>query len=226
MDIKLSFIEKGSGFPLILLHGNGEEQGYFKHQIDYFSDFFRVIAIDTRGHGQSPRGEMPFTISQFADDLYEFIQEQKIKKAHILGFSDGGNIALKFTLKYPEFVEKLILNGANLDPSGVKKTAQIPIEIGYKIASFFAAKSENAKRNAEMLGLMVNDPFIDAESLAKIKCEALVIAGTKDLILERHSRLIANRIENSDLVFIKGDHFVAAKNPLAFNKAVKDFLDK
>ena len=169
---------------------------------------------------------MPFTISQFADDLYEFIQEQKIKKAHILGFSDGGNIALKFTLKYPEFVEKLILNGANLDPSGVKKTAQIPIEIGYKIASFFAAKSENAKRNAEMLGLMVNDPFIDAESLAKIKCEALVIAGTKDLILERHSRLIANRIENSDLVFIKGDHFVAARNPLAFNKAVKDFLDK
>ena len=226
MDIKISFIEKGSGFPLILLHGNGEEHGYFKHQIDYFSDFFRVIAIDTRGHGQSPRGEMPFTISQFADDLYEFIQEQKIIKAHILGFSDGGNIALKFTLKYPEFVEKLILNGANLDPSGVKKTAQIPIEIGYKIASFFAAKSENAKRNAEMLGLMVNDPFIDAESLAKIKCEALVIAGTKDLILERHSRLIANRIENSDLVFIKGDHFVAAKNPLAFNKAVKDFLDK
>jgi len=226
MDIKLSYIEKGSGFPLILLHGNGEEHSYFEHQIDYFSEFYRVIAIDTRGHGKSPRGVMPFTISQFADDLYEFVRELKIEKAYILGFSDGGNIALKFALKYPELIEKLILNGANLDPSGVKKSAQIPIEIGYKIASLFAAKSEAAKRNAEMLGLMVNDPFIDAESLSEINCETLVVAGTKDLILGEHSRLIADRIHKSDLAFIKGDHFVAAKKPFEFNKIVKEFLDK
>lgn len=226
MDIKLSYIEKGSGFPLILLHGNGEEHSYFEHQIDYFSEFYRVIAIDTRGHGKSPRGVMPFTISQFADDLYEFVRELKIEKAYILGFSDGGNIALKFALKYPELVEKLILNGANLDPSGVKKSAQIPIEIGYKIASLFAAKSEAAKRNAEMLGLMVNDPFIDAESLGEIKCKTLVIAGTNDLILEDHSRLIAEKIQNSELIFIRGDHFIAAKNSLDFNKSVKNFLDK
>ena len=121
MDIKLSYIERGSGFPFIFLHGNGEEHGYFEHQINYFSDFYHVFAVDTRGHGKSPRGEMPFTIAQFADDLYRFICMHKIEKAHILGFSDGGNIAIKFALKYPEFVEKLILNGANLDPSGVKK---------------------------------------------------------------------------------------------------------
>ena len=68
MDIKLSYIEKGSGFPLILLHGNGEEHSFFEHQIDYFSEFYRVIAIDTRGHGKSPRGVMPFTISAFRTD--------------------------------------------------------------------------------------------------------------------------------------------------------------
>ena len=226
MDIKLSYIEKGSGFPLILLHGNGEEHGYFEHQINYFSEYYHVIAVDARGHGNSPRGDMPFTISQFADDLYEFIQEQKIEKAHILGFSDGGNIALKFILKYPQFVEKLVLNGANLDPGGVKRSVQIPIEIGYKIASAFAVKSIKARRNAEMLGLMVNDPFIDAEQLCEIKCDTLVIAGTNDLILEKHSCLIASKIQNSNLVFIKGDHFIAARNPLEFNKTVKAFLDK
>ena len=49
MDIKLNFTQKGEGKPLILLHGNGEESGYFKNQIEEFSRHFKVIAVDTRG---------------------------------------------------------------------------------------------------------------------------------------------------------------------------------
>ena len=60
MDIKLYYREKGSGKPLILLHGNGESGEYFVNQIDYFSKQYRVIAVDTRGHGQSPRGDPHF----------------------------------------------------------------------------------------------------------------------------------------------------------------------
>ena len=96
--MKLYYKEAGKGFPLILLHGNGENGGYFEHQIGYFQDKYRVIALDTRGHGKSPRGEKPFTIRQFAEDLHDFMDEQEIEKAHILGFSDGGNTALKFAL--------------------------------------------------------------------------------------------------------------------------------
>ena len=62
MDIALYYQEKGKKEPFILLHGNGEDGSYFKHQIDYFSDRYRVIALDTRGHGRSPRGSKPFTI--------------------------------------------------------------------------------------------------------------------------------------------------------------------
>ena len=159
MNIKNYYIEKGQGLPLVLLHGNGEDHNYFEHQIKFFSIMYRVIAIDTRGHGLTERGEGPFTIAQFSDDLYKFMKAHGIKKAHILGFSDGANIAMRFTLKYPEMVDKLILNGGNLFPAGVKRSAQIPIEIGFKIANFFARKSECAKKNAEMLGLMVNDPL-------------------------------------------------------------------
>ena len=61
MDIELYYQEAGSGDALILLHGNGEDSSYFKHQIDYFQDRYRVIAPDTRGHGKSPRGNAPFT---------------------------------------------------------------------------------------------------------------------------------------------------------------------
>ena len=98
MDIKLNFTQKGEGEPLILLHGNGEESGYFKNQIEEFSRHFKVIAVDTRGHGSSPRGEGPFSLSRFAEDLKSFMDEQNITKAHVLGFSDGGIIAMLFAL--------------------------------------------------------------------------------------------------------------------------------
>ena len=119
MEITLSYEEYGTGFPLILLHGNGEDHRYFKHQIGPFSEHYRVLAVDTRGHGQSPRGTAPFTLEQFAEDLKDFLDEQEIDRCHLLGFSDGANIALLFTLKYPWYVEKLVLNGANLYYDGL-----------------------------------------------------------------------------------------------------------
>lgn len=226
MDIKLHYREKGSGQPLILLHGNGESSAYFIHQINYFSKWYRVMAVDTRGHGFSPRGTKPFTIRQFAEDLHSFMDEKKILKAHILGFSDGGNIALTFALKYPERVERLILNGANLNPSGVKRGVQLPIEAGYKLAALFAKKSRNAQAKAELLRLMVEEPDIKPEELAGISVKTLVIAGTRDMIKEEHTRLIFQNLPDAQLVLMKGDHFIANKNSSNFNRYVREFLNK
>ncbi len=224
MDIEHFYIEKGQGNPIILLHGNGENSAYFRGQIDAFAKHYKVFAIDTRGHGKTPRGTMPFTIRQFADDLLGFMDKHQIEKAHILGFSDGANIAMLFAIRYPDRLDRLILNGANLNPSGVKRTIQIPIEIGYKIARKFANKNDSAKQNAEMLGLMVNDPNVMPEELIGISAKTLVIAGTKDMIKEEHTRLIAASIPNSELVFIRGNHFIASKRPEEFNRVVLQFL--
>ncbi len=224
MDISLYYQEKGNNEPFILLHGNGEDGSYFKNQINYFSDRYRVIALDTRGHGKSPRGTKPFTIEQFSCDLYDFMTSLEIPNAVILGFSDGANIAIKFAMKYPSKVKALILNGGNLNPKGVKRTIQIPIEIGYKIAKQFASKSPNAKQNAEMLGLMVNEPNIELDELSKITVPTLVICGSRDMIKESHTKKIAENIPNAKLSIIKGNHFIANKRYIAFNKEVEDFL--
>ena len=225
-DIQLHYIEQGQGQPLILLHGNGESCDCFEHQIPCFSKDYRVIAIDTRGHGKSPRGEKPFTIKQFAEDLKDFMDAKGITKANILGFSDGGNIALEFAQKHPERIEKLILNGANLFPSGVKPLYQWPIEIGYRIAKMFSKKSSKAKQNAEMLGLMVNEPHIDPSELARLTIPVLVIAGKKDMIKASHTRLIYKSLPDAQLNIIEGDHFIANKNYEAFNRVVERFLRK
>ena len=224
MDVEHFYIEKGQGEPLILLHGNGENCDYFAGQIDVFAQHYHVYALDTRGHGKTPRGDAPFTIRQFADDLLAFMDAHDIDKAHILGFSDGGNIAMIFAMKYPDRVLRLILNGANLDAKGVKPSIQIPIEIGYRFAKVFAKKSEEARKHAELLGLMVNDPNVRPEELAAIKAKTLVIAGTKDMIKESQTRLIARSILDAKLVILEGNHFIANKCPEAFNRAVLSFL--
>ena len=218
------YMEQGAGFPLILLHGNGEDCHYFEHQMEPFARYFRVIAVDTRGHGQTPRGDAPFTIRQFAEDLPGFMDRLSINKAHILGFSDGGNIAMVFAMMYPDRVEKLILDGANLDARGVKAKIQIPIEIGYRIAKLFAKKKPGARKKAELLGLMVNDPNVKPEELARIQCPTLVVAGDNDMIKDEHTRLIASSIPGAQLTILPGAHFVANENPEAFNQAVLNFL--
>ena len=224
MDITHFYQERGSGEPILFLHGNGESGEYFEHQMDVFAQYFHVYAIDTRGHGRTPRGNAPFTISQFADDLNAFMDAHEIERAHILGFSDGGNIALMFAIRYPEKVDRLILNGANLDPSGVKRKEQEMIEEAYKRALEHEQEGPEARRKAELLGLMVNDPHIPEADLAKVTAKTLVIAGTDDMIEEAHTRTIHAGIPGSVLVFIEGDHFIASRNPEPFNRTVLDFL--
>ncbi len=220
----LHYTRQGGGPPLLLLHGNGEDGSYFVHQMDAFSLHYTVYAIDTRGHGRSPRGDAPFTMEQFARDLLEFMDEEAIQRANILGFSDGGNIALTFALAHPERVDRLILNGANLDPSGVKLHIQLPIVLGYAAASLFGRMSPKAKHNAEILGLMVKEPHIPAQALETRYIPTLVIVGTRDMIRDAHTLLIAGSLPLGRLEMIVGDHFIAAKSPDEFNEAVAAFL--
>lgn len=224
MKIKNYYREEGCGEPLILLHGNGEDHSYFVHQIKYFSRYYRVIAIDTRGHGKTPRGEAPFTIAQFADDLYNFMSEHKIPKAHILGFSDGGNIAMVFAMKYPECVDHLILDGANLFLNGLKFGVVLSLLKEYKEMQKMAKRDEKYLKNVELLRLMTDDPNLKAKDLKAIKAKTLVIAGTEDLIKASHTKLIYHNIEDAELVFVKGDHWVANKRYWRFNIEVEKFL--
>ncbi|MBQ3329519.1 MAG: alpha/beta fold hydrolase [Eggerthellaceae bacterium] len=219
MDIQLHYEEHGNGEPLILLHGNGEDSTYFEHQVAYFQNRFRVIAVDSRGHGKSPRGTAPLTLGQLASDLTSFMDGLAIDSAHILGFSDGANIAMPFATAHPERVKSLVLNGGNLFPEGLTDQTRREIDEEYQ-----AALAADDKAQLELLRLMIDEPHIDPASLAALRMPTLVIAGTDDMIEDDHTRLIAESIPNARLAFVEGTHFVAAENPDAFNRVVEDFL--
>ena len=190
---------------LILLHGNGEDHTYFVKQIPAFSPHFRLVLMDTRGQGQSTGGDGELNFSVFAADLLALMDHLQIAKAHLLGFSDGGNLALTFALAHPERVQSLILNGG--------------------CCRLLSPFSHKARQNGALLGLMVNHPHIPSQALAALTMPALVIVGERDMIRDRHSQLIARSLPNAQFVRIPGgDHFCAAKCPEVFNHAVLSFL--
>lgn len=221
----LNYMQNGDGKTLILLHGNGENLKRFKNQIEFFKDKYRVIAIDTRGHGESPRGDKPFTLVQFCEDLKNFLDKKEIKKANILGFSDGGNIAIYFALKYPEYIDKLILNGANVSPYGMKFKYYIGVLFIYYYAKILSVFNDKYKRKRDLFSLMVKEPKISLNKLKNIKVDTLVIVGSDDMIRHSHSVKIYESIPNAIFKVIDGDHFIVYKKSEEFNKAVLEFLE-
>ena len=223
-DIQLNYIQKGQGQVLIFLHGNGEDLTHFEKQIEYFSKKYCVYAVDTRGHGKSPRGSAPFTISQFAEDLNEFMLECGIDRASIVGFSDGANIAMVFAIKYPDKVDRLVLNGGNLYFRGLNFSVRLSIELEYIKALLFTRKGPGRQTRLEMLRLMINDPNIAPEQLKAITASTLVLVGSRDMVKLNHSILILKMLPDGCMYMIPGTHFLVYEKPDEFNKAVSDFL--
>ena len=226
MDIELFYEEMGSGEPLILLHGNGEDHTIFDNVAKHFAKQYHVIAIDTRGHGKSPLGDEPFSLYQFAEDLNDFMDEHNIEKANILGFSDGGNVALIFASKYPEKVIKLIANGANTRPSGIKTIVHLAMLFRYMLYSVAAAFSGKFELKKALYYIMLYEPHITKEELEQITAPTLVLVGTEDLIKESESKYIKKSIPNSEIVFVLGDHFIVKNNTKDYIFAVEKFLNK
>ena len=228
-DAQIFYLEYPSPHPhaqtLILLHGNGEDHRYFARQIAAFSARFRLVLMDTRGQGRSSAGRGKLNFSVFTQDLLRLMDALHIPKAHLLGFSDGGNLALTFALAHPQRVLSLILNGANLAPQGMRPLVQLPVVAEYHLCGLLSPFSQNFRQKQQILGLMVNHPHISPHQLAALTMPALVIVGQHDMIRHQHSLLIAHSLPRSRFVCLPGaDHFCAAKQPEAFNRAVLSFL--
>lgn len=218
--------EWGEGDPLVLLHGNGEDSLYFAKQFDLFARYFRVIAIDSRGHGGSTHGEEGLSIGLMTEDVLAVLDALGIERAHLLGFSDGGNIALSFALRWPERTDKLVLNGANIRMfEGVMPWVSLPL---YPICGALRVLGKfdpEAAKKREVLELMVHDHGVSFDDLGWIEAETLVITGEHDLIRTEETDRIAAALPRVQRVTIAGaDHFCAAKAPHRFNLAVLKFL--
>lgn len=190
--INLYYEKTGTGVPLIMLHGNGEDHTIFNKATAVLKKHFTVYAIDTRGHGKSsPVDELHY--EDMANDVYEFICKLNLEKPIVYGFSDGGIVALILAIKHPEAISRIVASGVNTQPNGLN-TINLLI---YKITYFFT--------RAKRIKLMLTEPNITDTQLNNIKIPVSVTGGSKDMIKQSHLKHIADNIPNSTLTIFNGE---------------------
>lgn len=210
---------------LVLLHGNGEDMSIFSQVIDGLCENNYCITVDSRGHGKTSVGNKDYTIDLMAEDLSRLCDELNLGMFRLLGFSDGGNIALTYAARHPERLSALITIGANINPRGIKLSARLPMQLQYFAAKQGRDRSEKAYLKYQLLSLMVNYPHISPRVLKNIECPALVIDAQRDLISKNHTQLIADSIPNSKRVTVPdSSHAVFYDNPMHVAKCVAEFL--
>lgn len=224
-DARIAYYDFGQGEPLVLLHGNGEGSEYFAKCIPYLSRFYRVIAVDSRGHGKSERGEGKLNFDRMAEDLKTVLDGLGLDKAHVLGFSDGGNLAIKFALLYPQYVDKLILNGANVSMlRGVVPWVQLPVYPAVGVLTALAPLRPEWKNKRDVLALMAHGYGVRLRDLQLIDQKTLVIVGDHDMILASHTRAMMRELPRAQLAVLQGSHFIAAESPARFSLNCLRFL--
>jgi len=191
-DITLYYEKSGKGNPILLLHGNGESNKIFDILRKQLEEQYTVYAIDSRGHGNSSKVKS-LDYNSMAEDIIQFIQVLQINQPILYGFSDGGILGLIIASKHPTLLSKLIISGANVTPDGLKRKY---IKLFRFI--YFITKSSN-------FNLMLTQPNISEKELAKITTETIILAGSKDMIEEKHTKYIAKCITISKLQIINGE---------------------
>lgn len=226
-DAQLYYETYGSGEPLLLLHGDSQSILAFYYQIPELSKHFRVIAVDTRGQGKSKDFTTgPLNYELFANDMKQLLDSLHIKKANVLGWSDGGITGLLMAIKYPEYVNRLAITGANLEPSDEAIQASAIKEIDKDLQVWKKDTTAHGRMETRLFTMMLNEPHISVESLKTIKAPVLVMAGEHDVILKKHTELIAHSIPNATLhIFTGATHYVPSDKPDDFNSEVIGFFE-
>ena len=222
--IEINYERSGQGHPLILLHCNSHDHTFFNDLVKRLGNKFTVYALDSRCHGKSSVTPV-LTYEDMAEDVACFINELKLEKPFLCGSSDGGNIGLILASKYPDILSKLVVCGACTSVSGNKPSMVKFIRLFHSIM----CKSKNPKQivQAKKFELMLNQREITKADLQKITVPTLVLAGSKDSILNSHTCDMASHIQNHSLIILNGEgHVSYIKKSKKLCEVMLPFLEK
>ncbi len=193
--------EYGTGKPLLLIHGNGGSIHSMGSIIPYFSEQYRVIAVDSRAQGKSTDPADSLSFDMMADDNAVLLNKLHIDTAYVIGWSDGGIVALSLAIRHPDKVIKLASTGANLWPDSTALLPSLWIGEQRYYDSLHSTKFTTAKEKNDWKIFMLDwlQPNIALSELHKINCPSLIISGDHDLINLEHTIKIYQNITKAYL---------------------------
>jgi pimeloyl-ACP methyl ester carboxylesterase len=221
--------EYGHGKPLLMIHGNGGSISSMKSIIPFFSQRYRVIVTDSRAHGKSADVNDSLSFEMMADDEAALLDQMDIDSADVIGWSDGGIVALVMAMRHPDKVTKLASTGANLWPDSTALIPSLWKEEQQHYNAFNAKTFATAKEKNDWKIFMLDwlQPNIPLSALAAIRCPSLIISGDHDLIVLEHTLQIYEHIANANLwILPNSGHSTLDEYTEEFNKKVNDFFIK
>jgi pimeloyl-ACP methyl ester carboxylesterase len=208
---EIHYVEKGSGFPVVLIHGLAGDHTAWAAPMESWCQDHRVLAFDNRGAGQSTQVDEPISTEDMARDTLALMDQVRIDRAHVVGRSMGGAIAQHMALMQPERVHTLVVlaSFAKLDPVGVRVLTNMRQVLEWRddwadharhsVANFVSPAffNENPDTIAQIEGLIGGETRLPAcyvrqnhaclehdtlDRLAEITCPTLILAGGRDPI--------------------------------------------
>jgi len=240
---RIYFEVYGTGRPLLLLHGGGGDiRGAWGKQIEEFSRTHEVIAPEQAGHGHSPDVEGPMTYARMTEDTAALLKLLTVSGVDVVGWSDGGIEALMLAVRYPELIRRVVVTGANVDPSGLSekdleemRTTRPDQLRAADPGSYYALYSPDGPEHAKVISAKLNQLWVthptpdelSFELLHKIHVPVLVMAGDHDEILLEHTLKIYRAIPGAQLWILPGTgHDTFVQRPEWTNPIVLSFLDR
>lgn len=197
----------GQGYPIVCLHGNGEDHHIFDEFVEVFSTHYQMILIDSRYHGKSIH-EGTLSYEQMMEDVIHIMNDLHIDAYDVVGFSDGGILSLLLGMN-DKRLKHMICIGANTNPQGIKRFYRIMMSLREKCLLPFCLYHSKARLDWKLLHLMLTEPHISYHQLSQIKIPTLVLAGEFDMIKETETMKIGEYLPYGIVKIIKrANHFL------------------
>ena len=235
-DVKIHYKVWGKGEPVLLLHGAMEYWKEWERQIPALAKEYKVIAVDTRGHGQSTFTDRELSYELFANDMLTLLAKLNIDSINVVGFGDGGIIGMIMAMKQPPRIHKLVAIGSNIsaDTNAVYRTVLEKVRNwDYDKMAFYLQVKFKENPNPKLLPLLakrmqtllLTQPNLTYTDLEKIKCPTLIMAGDHDFIKLEHINYIYENLPDGYLSIIPaGTHYCNKEKYQLVNATILDFL--
>ena len=238
-NTNIYYEEYGSGMPLLLLHGGFGSIHDFQLVIPELSKHYRVIAVDSPGHGKSEQADS-LSFDLMADHYSLMIDQLQLDSISIIGYSDGGITALLLAEKRHDKVVKIIASGVNSRMDGLTpevfgylklinptfiETNQKEWLTDYKSKS--PEKDKWRKYITDMTRMYSENVLIDEQTLSNIDAKVLLVYGDRDVIKLEHAIEIFRSIAGSQFCILPNTpHEVFSESPELISKIGIEFLTK
>jgi pimeloyl-ACP methyl ester carboxylesterase len=220
---RIYYAMHGSGPTLLLLHGGGDSGVHsFEQQIVMFSQRHHLIAPDQVGQGRTPDVHGPLSYTGMLQDTVALLTQLKLRNVDVMGFSDGGILALMLAIQHPELVRRLVISGVNIAPEGLTD------ETREGLRAELSPRPKTVDQKLAQLWLNAPTPEeLNLALLATIHKPVLVISGDRDAITLEHTLTIYHALPQSELCILPGtDHGTFSSRPQWLNPIITEFLDR